>query len=73
MSFIEKLRGPKIFKMATFDWAATVIGILIIVALTNINFWVASAGVVVTAVIVHKWLEVDTQFGYYLGVNPHLR
>lgn len=72
-TFIEKLRGPKIFKMAMFDWAATLIGILVVVAMTNLDFWLVSLGVVSLGVVAHKIFNVDTQFGYYIGVNPQVR
>lgn len=75
-SFIDKIRRPKIFGMAIFDWALTVLGILFIIAyfgLTGIGAVLASIGAVAFGVGVHKYLDINTQFGYYLGLNPRLR
>ena len=75
-SFVDKLRRPKIFGMAIFDWALTVVGILIILAIFSLQGLaaiLASVGIVAAGVATHKFLEVDTQFGYYLGLNPRLR
>jgi hypothetical protein len=75
-SFIDKMRRPKIFRMAIFDWALTILGILFVIAyfgLTGATAVAASVGIIATGVGVHKILGVDTQFGYYLGLNPRLR
>lgn len=72
-SFIDRLRRPKFLKMAIFDWALTIIGMLIIVALTNMPFSVAAVGTTILGVLVHLAMGVNTQFGYYLGLNPRLR
>lgn len=70
---IDKLRKPKILGMAIFDITATIIGILFLVAWTNISFAKTSIGVFMFAIFAHWYFGVDTQLGYYLGLNQQMR
>lgn len=80
---IEKLREPKVFDMAIFDWAATAVGAGIIAAGTHrffnsvsflVYFIIIFIILVVIGQCIHKILGIDTMFGYYLGIcNKPLR
>ena len=72
-STIDKLRKPKFLGMAIFDIVMTIVGILFIVAYTNKSFTTVSAGVFMFAVLTHWFFGVDTQLGYYLGLNQQMR
>jgi hypothetical protein len=77
--FIDKLRKPKIFNMALFDWIATIlVGGLIGMALskkyTNDYYdkkyiiW-SIIIVIILAPIAHVLFKTPTMFNYYLGLN----
>lgn len=70
---IDKLRKPKFLGMAIFDITATIIAILFIVALTNKSFATVSIGVFLFAVLTHWYFGIETQLGYYLGLNQQMR
>lgn len=70
---VDKLRKPKFLGMAIFDIVMTIVGILFIVALTNKSFATVSAGVFMFAVLTHWYFGVETQLGYYLGLNQQMR
>jgi hypothetical protein len=73
-TFVDVLRGPKIYDMSIFDWVASLLGELAlgyyIVGLRSVwalTLWMVAC--VILGVGVHKLLGVDTMFGYYLGLN----
>jgi Fe2+ transport system protein B len=70
---IDKLRKPKFLGMAIFDIVMTIIAILFIVALTNKSFATVGAGVFMLAILTHWYFGIETQFGYYLGLNQQMR
>lgn len=70
---IDKLRKPKFLGMAIFDITATIIAILFIVAFTNKSFATVSIGVFLFAVLTHWYFGIETQLGYYLGLNQQMR
>ena len=72
-SMIDKLRKPKFFGMAIFDITATIIGILFIVAWTNQSFAMVGISVFIFAIMVHWYMGIDTQLGYYVGLNTQMR
>ena len=72
-SFIDRLRGPKIFNMAIFDWVCTIIAAWIIAAAYSDNtlksFVYILIILVILAILVHKIFNIPTMLNYYLGLN----
>jgi hypothetical protein len=75
-SFIDKLRGPKIFKMSIFDWVTSLVAAYYFgIYFCNMKnkptkTWICFFIVwTLFGVLVHKVLNIDTQLGYYLGLN----
>lgn len=72
---IDKLRQPKLFNMAIFDWIATIFFIYIIAYYTSSsnNFWTYFATLcfigILCAIFVHWYFNIPTMFNYYLGIN----
>ena len=70
---IDKLRGPKLWNMSIFDWAASLLGAWLV------GRWLGLKGVAVwlgfllawTAfgVVTHLAVGVPTELGYKLGLN----
>ena len=71
--FIDKLRKPKFFGMAIFDIAMTIVGILFLAVLIGKSFMVTSVGVFLFAVLTHWYFGIETQLGYYIGLNQQMR
>ena len=75
MSLIEKLRKPKIFDMAMFDWIMTILFTIFISykynndKYDNIIFFKIFFIVILLAVSIHYIFNIDTKFNYYLGLN----
>lgn len=79
-SIIDILRKPKIFNMSIFDWVATLLGGWLIARFLHkrwygsynyLNFLLSvEILLIITGIIVHKLLGVDTMLGYYLNLNP---
>jgi len=81
-TIIELLRTPKLFDMAIFDWVSILIFIYFlnnylmtidIVKKSNINrnkldFFMLIY-MIFLGVYIHKKFNIDTKFGYYLGLN----
>lgn len=72
-STVDKLRKPKFLGMAIFDITATIIAILFIVAFTNKSFVSVSSCVFLFAILTHYYFGIETQLGYYLGLNQQMR
>lgn len=72
-TFIDKLRKPKFLGMAIFDVAATIIGILFLTAIIGSQFQVVGVVVFALAVFTHWYFGIETQLGYYLGLNQQMR
>ena len=79
-TLIQKLRSYRFFKMAILDWIMTLLGAFILtkflIKYTNlryINFnrllFYVSISLTILAIFLHKILNIDTVFGYYLGFN----
>lgn len=73
-SFIDKLRGPKIFNMSIFDWitslfGAFLIGYYIFKIKTAIQWIIYIIVWIFIGVAIHWYYGIDTMFGYYLGIN----
>ena len=73
-TIIDKLRGPKIFNMALFDWVCTFIAAVIICYVFCKNFSTPNIlfvflCLVILGVIVHKMFGINTMFNAYLGLN----
>ena len=71
---IQKLRQPKIFDMAIFDWVATFVGSIIIqkyIIYKQIKKSILQVFIylIIMGIIIHKTMKVDTMFGYYIGIN----
>lgn len=73
-TLIDRLRGPKIFNMAVFDWVATIIGACIIcyfyygsISLPNTLFILVL--LILVAIIVHYIFKIPTMLNAYLGLN----
>jgi hypothetical protein len=77
MSLIEKLRKPKIFDMALFDWTMSILITLYISykynndKYDNIIFLKSLFIMVILAVSIHFIFNIDTKFNYYLGLNDN--
>jgi hypothetical protein len=77
MSLIEKLRKPKIFDMALFDWVMTILLTLYISYKINNNkydnviFIKSLIIMIIFAVSIHYIFDIDTKFNYYLGLNDN--
>lgn len=75
MSLIEKLRKPKIYDMAIFDWIMSIIITLYISykynnnKYDNIIFIKSIFIMIITAVMTHYVFNIDTKFNYYLGIS----
>ena len=75
MSLIEKLRKPKIFDMALFDWVASILLTLYISykynddKYDNIIFIKSLIIMIIFAVSIHYIFNIDTKFNYYLGLS----
>lgn len=75
---LQRLRGPRVFGMAVFDWAAS-LGAAVLVGrhLFALRFcshhgaaWaIFLLGWIAMGVLVHLWFAVPTTLGYYLGLN----
>lgn len=74
-TFIDKLRGPKIFDMSIFDWVSTVLVAYLIYrfALPKVGryfpLWQVIIAIVVLGVAVHYFMGIPTMLGYYLHLN----
>ena len=77
-TFIQTLRSFRIYGMAIFDWALTLLGGYILARILSSYFksenfyrlfFNVTFGLVVLAIFLHKIFEVDTMLGYYLGLN----
>jgi uncharacterized membrane protein YcaP (DUF421 family) len=73
-NLIDRLRGPKIFNMAAFDWICTFIAAIIIcyifcekLSVSNVLF--VFVCLIVLAIIVHKIFGINTMLNAYLGLN----
>lgn len=70
-SFINRLRNPKIFGMAIFDWIATFVTAMIIAVIFKRPKLTLPVfmGLTVLAIVVHIVFKVPTMLNYYLGLN----
>ncbi len=81
-SFIELLRTPKIFDMALFDWFSVLLFIYFLnnflentefIKKSNINRnkldFLLLSFMIILGLYIHKKFNIDTKFGYYLGLN----
>jgi uncharacterized RDD family membrane protein YckC len=75
-TLIDRLRKPKIFEMSIFDWITSFIGAYYIgiwffgMKNETPNKWVCFLFIwTLFGIFVHKLLNIDTQLGYYLGIN----
>lgn len=86
MSFIDTLRGPKIYDMAIFDWVATIAVVYYLhgtfAKRSNIKpgstesivyFMTLLLSVIIFAVASHVYFNVDSKFNYYLGYGKDPR
>jgi hypothetical protein len=77
MSLIEKLRKPKIFDMALFDWVSSILLTLYISykynndKYDNIIFIKSLIIMIILAVSIHYIFNINTKFNYYLGLNDN--
>lgn len=75
MTTIKEIRKHRVFGMAIFDWitsllAAFIIGKYVFNLHTSVLFWIIFIiSWIGFGVLVHWSLGIDTQFGYYLGIN----
>ena len=75
MSFIEKLRKPKIYDMALFDWIMTILFALYASykynndRYDNIIFIKSIFIMIILSVSTHYIFKIDTKFNYYLGLS----
>lgn len=74
-TFLDKLRSPKIFDMAIFDWASTILVGYLLYKLIQTKFnkyiplWQIILALIVLAVAVHYFMGIPTMLGYYLHLN----
>lgn len=82
MNTLQKLRGPKIFGMAIFDWVATIVATVLFAYFTYrkpnpLEYWqyflLVFVAVIAVALVAHNISGTPTQFGYYLGLNQKVR
>lgn len=71
---IENLRSYRVFDMAIFDWATSLLAAFIVAKYVfKVDNFLAAALFLVAwiafGVLVHWALGINTRFGYYLGVN----
>ena len=72
---IKTLRGPKILGMAIFDWVFSLLAAYLIgshlLTLQTPQQWVTWTVLwILFGVMAHSIFGINTQFGYYLGLNP---
>ena len=81
-SWIELIRQPKIFNMAIFDWASTLLASFIIAKLLfrilDINkykvsfilfYFYVTILLLILGIFLHIFFDVNTMLGYYLGIS----
>ena len=71
---IQKLRKPKILNMSIFDWITSLLGAILVgyfMGLKTTVSWLLFIFLwIILGVITHWLFGVNTQFGFYLGLNP---
>lgn len=72
-SLIARLRKPKAFRMAVFDWLATLALVPIVSRIWRAGTVTSFLLTICVAVTAHKLSGTSTQFNYYLGLNPKVR
>jgi hypothetical protein len=70
-NLLDKLRKPKIFSMALFDWLIFIIICGAIAYFMNKNFLLLILFGIIFVVILHKILRIPTMLNYYLGFNDY--
>ena len=73
MTTIEALRGPKLFGMALFDLAGTVVISKVIGTALGTSFIHTFLVIMLIAILVHYLLGVHTQLNFYLHLNNRVR
>jgi hypothetical protein len=73
-STIQTLRKPKLFNMSIFDWVTSLLGAVLLGLFFRIKKSVDWALFIVAwtlfGILTHLVFGVNTQLGYYLGLNP---
>jgi hypothetical protein len=70
---IEYLRSFKVFKMALFDWVATLVIAVVVARTFHWRLVVVFTFLVSVAIVTHRLLNVNTQLNAYLGLNEAVR
>lgn len=78
---IKTLRTPRLFDMALFDWFGVLLGVYYLsnyiqskypdIKRNNIDL-IVLVFMILLGVIIHKLFNIDTKFGYYLGLNKDM-
>jgi hypothetical protein len=75
-NILDKLRKPKIFDMSIFDWATSLIAAYYFgIYFCNMKNkstedWLFFFTIwTLVGILIHKLFNIDTQLGYYLGLN----
>lgn len=73
-STIDRLRKPKLYGMAIFDWLASLLGAYIVgeyaLKLHNLEQWIVFVIVwIVIGILAHVLSGTPTMFNYYLGLS----
>lgn len=71
---IDELRKPKIFGMAIFDWAMTIIALIIIMMICSIEFTAGNIikgtlSITAFAILTHVVTGTPTMLNHYLGLS----
>jgi len=73
-TIIDKLRQPKIFNMALFDWICTFIAAIVICYFAykkiDVTHVLIIFGIlIIAAILIHKLFGINTMLNAYLGLN----
>jgi len=74
-TWIDKIRGPKIFDMSIFDWitslfAAILLGLTFNLVDSPLDWLLFIIAWIGFGILIHYSMGVPTMLGYYLGLNP---
>jgi hypothetical protein len=71
MSLIQKLRQPRLFEIAIFDVVATLAAAHFIHKKMKWKWPIIKTYVAffILGIVIHKIMGIDTQLGFYLGLN----
>jgi hypothetical protein len=74
MTIIDKLRKPRIFGLAIFDWVFSLLGLFLIgkflIKLNGIREWIIfTIFWILLGIVVHMVMKIPTMLNYYLGLS----